>query len=87
MDLATRAVYSVITLYMMVILLHWFGAWLSLKVDSGRLRWIALASDPLVKRMRQVLPPMGPVDFAPLASLVALWLIRQVSIGLLANQA
>jgi uncharacterized protein YggT (Ycf19 family) len=83
MDIAVRAIYSVTTLYMMIVLLRWLGAWLSLEVEAGRLRWFALAADPLVKRMRQILPPMGPVDFAPLASLVTLWLIREVSIGFL----
>ena len=87
MDIYARAAYSVATLYMMVILLRWFGAWLGLDVEAGRLRWIALLSDPLVKRMRQVLPPMGPVDFAPLASLVAIWFFRYFSVGLLTANA
>jgi uncharacterized protein YggT (Ycf19 family) len=87
MDMAPRAVYSIMTLYMMAILLRWLGAWLSLEVEAGPLRWIALISDPLIKRMRQILPPMGPVDFAPLASVLALWLIREISVGILAANA
>lgn len=83
MDIVVRTVYSLLTLYMLLILLRWFAPWIDLDLYSGRLRWISKVTDPLINRMRQLLPPMGPMDFGPLAALVAVWLVRSVAISLL----
>ncbi len=85
-----RIAYSVLTLYMMLILLRWFGPWLGLEVTAGRLAWVARLTDPLITRLRKVLPHMGPVDFGPLAALVLVWFVRILSVRILdemANQA
>jgi len=83
MDLYFRITYSALTLYMMLILMRWLGPALSLDMQRGRLRWIARITDPLITRMRKILPNMGPVDFGPLASLVLVWFIRILSLRLL----
>ena len=73
----SRAVVHCFTLYMLLILLRWTGPWLELDLYGGRLRWIPQLTDPLFNQMRRILPAMGPVDFAPLASLLIVWLVRQ----------
>lgn len=80
MDLHLRLIYAGFTLYMMVILLRWFAPYLCIEVDEGRLRWISRLADPLINRMRRVLPPMGPVDFGPLAAWALVWLAREISL-------
>lgn len=74
------AVYNLLTLYMLLILLRWFGPLLGLEVTEGRFRWIGRCTDPLIGRMRKVLPSMGPIDFGPIAALVAVWLVREISL-------
>ncbi len=78
MDLMFRTIYSGLTLYMMLILVRWLGGWLGLEVEFGRLRWIARLTDPLINALRRILPPMGPVDFGPVAALLLVWLVRVI---------
>jgi len=76
MDYVARAVYSGLTLYMLLILLRWLGGWFGFETDFGRWRWIARVTDPLIDRLRQVLPNLGPVDFGPIAALLLVWFLR-----------
>ncbi len=87
MDLYPRLTHSVLTLYMMLILLRWFGPWMSLEVTAGRLSWVGRLTDPLITRLRKVLPHMGPVDFGPLAALVLVWFVRILSVRILEDMA
>ncbi len=84
--MAAHVVFSVLTLYMMMILLRWFGPWLEVDTDAGRLAWIGRATEPLIQRVRRLLPPMGPVDFGPLAALFLVWLARSIAMALFAME-
>lgn len=75
-DLIQRVLYAGLTLYMMLIILRWLGGWLGLEVEFGRLRWIGRLTDPLINRLRAILPSMGPLDFGPIAALLLVWLVR-----------
>lgn len=77
-SLIGRTFYAVSTLYMMLILLRWLAPWLELNLHGPRLSWIPRWVDPLLNAVRRVLPAMGPMDFAPLASLFAVWLLRTI---------
>ena len=73
---------SVLTLYMMVIMLRWTAPWLELDLRSPRWRWIPQAADPLLRWLRQILPPMGGTfDWAPPAALLGLWVVRVACVG------
>ncbi len=87
MDLYLRIAHSLLTLYMMLILLRWFGPWMSLEVTAGRLAWVGRLTDPLITRLRKVLPHMGPMDFGPLAALVLVWFVRILSGRILEDMA
>ncbi len=87
MDLYLRITHSLLTLYMMLILLRWFGPMMSLEVTAGRLAWVGRLTDPLITRLRKVLPNMGPVDFGPLAALVLVWFIRILSVRIIEDMA
>ena len=73
------AIHSLLTIYMVLILLRWFGPRLSLVTDAGRLRWISLLTDPLIGQLRKLLPSMGPVDFGPIAALFVAFMVRELS--------
>ncbi len=72
---------------MILILLRWLGSWFSFDTEYGRWAWIARLTDPLINKLRQVLPNMGPVDFGPLAALFIVWFVRIVSVGILVDMA
>lgn len=74
--IAGRALNAVLTIYMMLILLRWLAAWLQLDVFDRRIRWAWRLTDPLINTMRRILPPMGPVDFAPIAALFVVFIVR-----------
>lgn len=76
--MAQSAIGIVLTLYMLAILTRWAGSWLQLNTRSWWMRIIAAITDPLIQVMRKLLPPMGPVDWGPIAALVAVWLVRIV---------
>lgn len=82
-----RAVGSVLSLYMLVIVVRWTAPWLEFDVQSPRWRWIGRITDPLFLLVRRVLPPMGPVDLGPIGALFAVWLVRVLSENLLLNMA
>ncbi len=82
-----RAVYSGLTLYMLLILLRWISPWLQLDLRNRRLRWVTRLTDPLIDGLRRVLPPMGPMDFGPVAALFVVWVVRSISVVLLGQAA
>ena len=78
-----RAAQSILTLYMLLILLRWLGPWLLLDLRNRRWRWICRLTDPLIAAVRRILPPMGPVDFGPLGAVLLVWVVRVISVNIL----
>lgn len=72
---------ALLTLYMLAILLRWLGPWIDLNFHRGPARWIPKLTDPLVNFIRHRLPPLGPMDWAPLAAVMLVWIARIVFIG------
>ena len=70
--------YCGLTLYMMAILLRWLGPWLELEFTGPVLGLIPKAVDPLIDLMKRALPPMGPMDFSPLAATVCVYIVRLI---------
>ncbi len=74
------AIYSGITLYMLLILVRWLGPYLELDFYDSRLRWIARAVDPLLRAIRGVVPAVGPMDLGPLIAVLLFWIVREVAV-------
>jgi YggT family protein len=87
MEFVARAVYSGLTLYMLLIMVRWLGGWIGFETDHGRWRWIGLITDPLINRLRSILPNLGPVDFGPIAALFLVWLLRSLTAPMLFGAA
>lgn len=82
-----RLVATAHTLYMMMILLRWLGPWLELDLHGRRWAWIPRLTDPLLHRLRRILPHMGPFDFAPIAAVLLVWLAREILVSALISGA
>lgn len=74
-------IHSVLTLYMLLILVRWFGPYIQLDFYDARLRWIAALVDPFLRSIRSLAPALGPVDLAPLLALLALWVVRTIAVN------
>lgn len=70
------SLYSAITLYMMAILLRWTSPYLSLDLYQRGLRFIPGITDPFLKLIRRILPPMGFTDWSPVAAVLILYVVR-----------
>lgn len=78
-----HAVYSGLTLYMLLILVRWSAPWLQIDLWNRRLRWIGQLTDPAFDLVRRRLPSMGPFDFAPWALLLGVWVLREISVSII----
>lgn len=80
-ELITRILGSALTLYMLALLLRWLGPYIEFPLNRGPFRLIAVVTDPLLQLMRKILPPMGPMDWSPVAALMAAWIVRIIFAG------
>ena len=94
-DILGRAVYSLLTLYMMVVLLRWIAPWLHLDLKDPRLRWVTRLTEPLIETMRRgirsletkVGPLVTVIDLAPLAAFLSVVIVRAIAVEFLARLA
>ena len=80
-----QLVYSVFTLYMLMVLLRWLGPFLELNFHDIRLRWISTLTDPVVNGVRRILPSLGPMDFGPIVTLLLVYVAREITITIFAG--
>lgn len=78
--LLASIIFSGLTLYMMALLLRWLGPRLEIEFRGP---WALLPPicDPLIELMKRVLPPMGPMDWSPVAAVVCVYIVRLVIVG------
>ena len=69
---------SALTLYMLALLIRWTAPWLELDLRKRYLQWLPRITDPLINLMRRLLPPMGPMDWGPVAAVIAVWILRLI---------
>ena len=83
--MAVRIVESVFTLYMLLILVRWLSPYIELDLYDIRYRWICRLVDPVVSSVRRILPSLGPMDFGPLATLLLVWVARELAMTMVAG--
>ena len=76
--LLASTIYCGLTLYMMALLLRWLGPWLELEFHGPVLRVLPAITDPLIGLMKRILPPMGPMDWSPLAAVMSVFILRLI---------
>ncbi len=78
-DIVIRGIGNIMSAYMLLILVRWTAGWLEFDIHSARWDWICRLTDPLIIKLRQILPHMGPFDFGPLAALCLVWLVKLIT--------
>lgn len=77
-SLILSIIYCSLTLYMMALLLRWLGPWLELEFHGAILRLLPAITDPFIRLMKRALPPMGPMDWSPLAAVISVFILRLI---------
>lgn len=72
---------TLIDLYVLVILARVVLSWLPVDHDQPWARFIVDVTEPVVGPIRQVLPPIGGLDFSPLLAMLLLQLARNILVG------
>lgn len=70
-----------ITLYMLLIALRWFAPYLEFDLAPPSRRWMNIADPPIELARRLIGQTAGPFDWAPIAVLLVLWIIRVILAG------
>lgn len=76
--LIARIVYTVATLYMILVILRWFGPFLEVDLSAPRWRYLRPLVDWPLARLREVVPALGPWDPSPIALLLLVWVARSL---------
>jgi len=60
--------------------LNWLGDWLGLDRNRFFMLWAFRVTDPLLRKIRALLPFWGPVDLSPLAALLLVYIVRSLGV-------
>lgn len=67
---------GLVTFYVLVILAAAITTWVSADPRNGLVRALRLMTEPMLKRVRRYIPPMGGVDLSPLVLVLVLMFVR-----------
>jgi len=77
------AVNAAFSLLMLALFIRVIASWFPLSPHSGFMRPVMALTDWLIDPIRRFIPPMGMIDFSPMVAWLALWLARNVVMGML----
>jgi YggT family protein len=60
------------------LILRVIASWLRLSEFRWYLRWAVVLTDPILRPLRRVVPPLGMFDIAPLVAYFGIWLLRML---------
>jgi YggT family protein len=74
--MVARVLENLIEVYMVLILLRALSKWLELDARKTAVKVLSLMTDPVLTRIRRVVPPVGGgIDISPVIAVLALWVI------------
>ncbi len=72
---------QIIDLYSLVVLVAVVASWMQLAPDHPVTRVVSTLTDPVLRPLRQVVPPIGGLDFSPMILLFGLQLLKGMLLG------
>jgi YggT family protein len=60
------------------LILRVIASWLRLSEFRWYLRWAVVLTDPILRPLRRVVPPLGMFDIAPLVAYFGIWILRML---------
>ena len=77
------AVNAVFSLLMLALFIRVIASWFAISPYSGFMLPVMAMTNWLIDPIRRLLPPTGMIDFSPMVAWIALWLARNVLMGML----
>ena len=71
--------YQLLDLYSVIVLVAVIASWVQLPPSNPIGRIIYGLTEPLLRPIRRVLPPMGGIDFSPVVLLVIVQLVKRLA--------
>ncbi len=78
---------SVLTIYFWIVLIRVLSSWLNPDPYNPIVKFLHRATDPVLNRVRRILPPMGGMDFSPILVLFAIQFVKIAVVGSLFDYA
>ena len=70
---------QIIDIYSFIVLASVVVSWLQLPADHPVIQLLDRLVEPVLRPIRQVIPPTGGLDFAPIVLLLGLQLLRRLA--------
>ena len=77
----------VLTLYMYIVIGRALISWVNPDPRNPIVRFLFNATEPLLYRVRRVVPYMGGIDFSPLVVIIAIYFLQSFLVGSLVDLA
>jgi len=77
----------VLTLYMWIVIARALISWVNPDPRNPIVRFLYNATEPLLYRVRRVIPYMGGIDFSPLLVIIAIIFLQRFLVGSLDDLA
>ncbi|MDQ2745226.1 MAG: YggT family protein [Chloroflexota bacterium] len=84
-DIVISFIHILSLVLIIAIIVRALMSWIMPNDASGLTRVLLDITDPVLRPIRRVLPPVGGIDFSPLLALVLIQLVSQVLTQLLVN--
>lgn len=68
-------------LYSLIVFVAVILSWVRVSPDHPAVRVIERLTEPVLERIRRVLPAFGGMDFSPMVLLFALRMVRRILVG------
>ncbi len=66
-----------LSIYMWIIIARALISWVNPDPYNPIVRFLYQATEPVLYRIRRILPPMGGIDFSPLVAILAIVFLKQ----------
>ncbi|MGD9763531.1 MAG: YggT family protein [Candidatus Binatia bacterium] len=77
----------VLTLYLYIVIARAIISWVNADPRNPIVRFLYSATEPLLSRVRQLLPQIGGIDFSPLVVIVGIYFLQTFLVGSLQDLA
>jgi YggT family protein len=58
------------------------ASWLRLSEWKPWIRWAVVLTEPILRRLRRLIPPLGMIDITPLVAYFGLWILKSLLLGI-----